>query len=203
MNFADVKKLVLLNMDNYPGRFLSNSTPEQVNTIIATWHKLFANEETGMVITAYLEALKFCPFPVTPADIFSRLHTVEEAMAPSIEAEWQALIQAADYCHYQSSGFDYTGPSRKYEGLTQGQERLRDCTAKLESLSELNREFTGNIRRLIELGRLEERDQNFFYIQRYKPFLENYRERKYALKAFPQLAKLSAEGNQQLEAANE
>ena len=87
MSEQEVTKLIKLNMDNYPGRFLPNASKEQVKTLAATWWQLFKDLPAETVMNAYLKALTVCEFPVTVADIFSELRKVGYDGVISIEHE--------------------------------------------------------------------------------------------------------------------
>ena len=172
MTMDEVKRLLELNMNNYPGRFLKDATTEQLEDMANSWYVVFAEADGRMVLAAYMEALRRCSFPVTIADIWQEL---EKTMpTPQVESEWQALVKAADWCHAQSYCQTFTGPSQKYPGLTQAQEYERDCKALFDSLSEINQNFIGNVRRLRELGSRDGKEQDFWFVQRYKPAFEDY-----------------------------
>ena len=108
MSEQEVTKLIKLNIDNYPGRFLPNASKEQVKTLAATWWQLFKDLPAEAVMNAYLKALTVCDFPVTVADIFSELRKTQAAKRPSVEKLWRGLVQASCACRRDAYGFDFT-----------------------------------------------------------------------------------------------
>ena len=89
MTEQEVTKLIKLNIDNYPGRFLPNASKEQVKAMAATWWQLFKDLPAETVMNAYLRALTVCEFPVTPANIFAELRKMQSANRPSVEELWR------------------------------------------------------------------------------------------------------------------
>lgn len=172
MTKEEVKRLLILNMNNYPGRFLKDATLEQLRDMTNSWWAIFAELDAKLVFAAYMEALKHCSFPVTAADIWDELEKTMPTVEP--ETEWQALLKAANWCYEHSYWRTFNGPSQKYEGLTQGQEYERDCKARFDSLSDVNKNFIGNVRRLIELGSRDAREQDFWFVQRYRPSFDQF-----------------------------
>lgn len=176
MTREEVKRLLVLNMNNYPGRFLKDATVEQLKDMTNSWYAVFGGLDTELVFAAYMEALKHCSFPVTISDIWQEL---EKTMpTPEPETEWRALLNAANWCYERSYWRTFNGPSQKYEGLTQGQEYERDCRAKFDGLSDVNKNFIGNVGRLIELGSRDAKEQDFWYVQRYKPSFDQFQRLK-------------------------
>ena len=172
MTREEVKRLLVLNMNNYPGRFLKDADFEQLKDMTNSWYASFGELDAKLVFATYMEALKHCSFPVTIADIWAEL---EKTMpAPEPETEWRDLLKAANWCYEHSYWRTFNGPSQKYEGLTQGQEYERDCRIRFDGLSEVNRNFIGNVRRLIELGSRDAREQDFWFVQRYKPSFDQF-----------------------------
>lgn len=172
MTIDEVKRLLVLNMNNFPGRFLKDADESQMRDMAKSWYAVFAEVDAKLVFAAYMEALKHCSFPVTIADIWREIE--KTIPAPEPEQEWQALLKAANWCYKQSYWRTFSGPSMKYKGLTQGQEYERDCQMRFDALSEVNKNFIGNVRRLVELGSKEAKEQDFWYIQRYKPAFDEY-----------------------------
>lgn len=144
--------------------------------MIKSWHVVFAEIEGALVLAAYMEALKHCEFPVTIADIWRELE--KTTPTPDPEMEWQALVDAANWCYDNEYRRSFNGPSKRYEGLTQGQEYQRDCEVLFDKLSPVNKGFIGNVRRLVELGSRDGREQDFWFSQRYKPAFEEFRRQE-------------------------
>ena len=177
MTRDEVANLLELNMANYPGRFLKNATTKQLRAMANSWLAVFGDIDGKLVLAAYMEALKHCQYPVTIADSWKQLEETQPELNP--EKEWRALIKAADWCYSHSDYLHYDGPSHKYEGLTQAEEYQRDCKLLFDSLSDVNKAFIGNRGRLLELGRRDDREQDFWFAQRYRPAFERYqREEK-------------------------
>lgn len=164
MSEQEVTKLIKLNIDNYPGRFLPNASKEQVKTLAATWWQLFKDLPAETVMNAYLKALTVCDFPVTVADIFSELRKTQAAQRPSVEKLWRGLVQAANKCSEEAYYFQFTTGERHRE----------KCRGYFAALPEVCRKFIGNYGRLISLGELEPEERERYQFPRFRRFVEQY-----------------------------
>ena len=178
MSEQEVTKLIKLNMDNYPGRFLPNASKEQVKTLAATWWQLFKDLPAETVMNAYLKALTVCEFPVTVADIFSELRKTQAAQRPSIEELWHELVGAAKKCNYEAYYFQFSTSE-------QHREKCRECFA---ALPQGCRKFTGSYSRLIGLGGLEPEEREHYHFPRFRRFVEQYWQDEETLHGLPGLA---------------
>lgn len=189
MSEQEVTKLIKLNMDNYPGRFLPNAGKEQVKTMAATWWQLFKDLPAATVMDAYLKALTFCEFPVTPANIFAELRKAQAAARPQIEELWRKLVAAARYCRDEAYYFQFSTA-----------ETHRDnCRRRFAALPPLCREFIGNYGRLISLGELTAEEREQFQFPRFRRFSEQFYQREDVLGGTAGLAaQLAMAQNEQL-----
>lgn len=164
MSEQEVTKLIKLNIDNYPGRFLPNASKEQVKTLAVTWWQLFKDLPAETVMNAYLKALTVCEFPVTVADIFSELRKTQAAQRPSIEKLWRGLVQASCACRRDAYGFDFTD----------GWKYRERCHERFKGLPEVCREFIGGYGRMISLGEMEPEERERYQFPRFRRFVEQY-----------------------------
>ena len=167
MSEQEVTKLIKLNIDNYPGRFLANANKEQIKTMAATWWQLFKDLPAEAVMNAYLKALTVCEFPVTPANIFNELRKIQAANRPTIEELWRKLISAARYCHNEAYYFQFSNAETHRE----------NCRQKFSKLPQECREFIGNYGRLIDLGEMENEEREQFQFPRFRRFCEQFYQR--------------------------
>lgn len=164
MSEQEVTKLIKLNIDNYPGRFLPNASKEQVKTMAATWWQLFKDLPAETVMNAYLRALTVCEFPVTPANIFAELRKMQSANRPSVEELWRELVRAAQKCSDEAYYFQFSTGERHRER----------CRKYFAALPDICRKFIGNYGRLISLGEMELEEQEHYQFPRFRRFVEQY-----------------------------
>lgn len=164
MSEQEVTKLIKLNIDNYPGRFLPNASKEQVKTMAATWWQLFKDLPAETVMNAYLRALTVCEFPVTPANIFGQLRQTQSAQRPSVEELWRELVWAAQKCSDEAYYFQFTT----------GEQHRERCRKYFAALPDICRKFIGNYGRLISLGEMEPEERERYQFPRFRRFVEQY-----------------------------
>lgn len=182
MNDSEVRKLIALNIANYPQSF-ANLDQRKTDLLVATWLKELQDFPAETIFAAFGRALRKCRFPVTLADIFAEMQDVKQAISPDVESCWRELCKVADKCAEASSRFDYTGASLLYKGMTQGQEARYICRYRLTHMMPENMAFVGNVGRLIEIGKMDSAQREQFFFPRYRDFIKRYRANEKALSA--------------------
>lgn len=166
MSKDEVVKLIILNMDNYPDRFLKNADKAQIETIANTWHQVFKSMPTEIVMQAYIKSLTECEFPVTVADISRQLKKMKHAQLPDTEKLWVQMIKSATKCLAWDTEPNYDN-YREYQAKKQ---------TIFDAMPKQCQEFIGNIDRLTELAKMENAEQFYFY--RFRDTLADYEERE-------------------------
>ena len=180
MNQKEVAALLAMNKANFPHAY--QDMPKSAMTgLLDSWVELFAPYPKELIQQAFMEALKVCKFPVTPADIFARLKAVSALEDPSVSELWSEFLRAAEGAYILSTGFYYNAPSFKYEKLTQGQERRRDAQSLLDGLHPASRDFVGNLGRLISFGKMDEVTLEQVIFPSFRRAVEGYQSRKETL----------------------
>lgn len=184
MNRQDVQALLALNKSNYPSAYREMTKPE-VEALLKSWLSALEPYPPELVQAAYLRALTRCRFPVTLADIFDELRAVKNAGRPSVEALWRELTAVADYCADRAWRFDFNGPG-ELPGMTQGDCERNRCMERMRGMSAENRDFIGNLSRLISFGRMDRQEREGLHFGRYRRFIEDWRLREETLQALPE-----------------
>lgn len=180
MDKQEVAKLLAINKSIYPHSYKGMSETETA-ALLEVWALKFANYPAELIQNAFLQCLEYCQYPVNIANIFDQLRKMQAAGQKTIDELWQEFLQAVAEVATLATGFHYNAPSRKHPGIDQGTERKRQAGEIFAGLSPEIVHYVGNLQRLINLGRMgqKELEQRFFY-----PFRDSvnaYRERDVVL----------------------
>lgn len=164
MTESEVASLIKLNMANYPGRFLPNATKDEFLAMKCSWHMVLKDLPADVVLDAYHQALTNCEFPVTPANIFKVLREQAQATLPNVEKLWYKLCRVADYCHYESSNFEYTN----------GHIYRQKCQERYDKLPQVCKDFIGGLSRAVSFGSMNDIRREDIHFGRFRRFVEGY-----------------------------
>jgi len=174
MTEKEILALIAVNKSNFPTAY-RDMKDEEVLALVDTWLYQFGSYPAEVIQHAFMSALRYCKFPVTIADVFGEIKKIKSAGQKSTEELWIELSVAADKCYDLSKGFHYNFIEEN--GLQQGENFRNRAKNIFANMDYVNREYCGNLYRLIDMGEMESVDRERFILPAYRRQVEQIRER--------------------------
>lgn len=128
-------------------------------TLAKTWAVLLREIPDEVTEVAFMQSLKVCKMPPTPADVLEQVRSLHMVNEPTDEETWSELLQALRRTRQLVYRFRFTFVEDN--GKTQGENAKEDFEALWESLPEKLRYYLGSKGELIRMGNYSDEDMTY------------------------------------------
>ncbi len=157
MTIREVEILIRQNMALYRNS-AKPLTDSDAAIIIGVWADQLADIPAEAGNLAFKRALRVCRFPVTIADIFAQLRSMQTEQEPKTADLWKQINNAA---HKAARNKYYYSFTHKIDGISQGKLAAERNRRLFQELPACVQEYFGNLQSLIEFDELDGEAKSF------------------------------------------